>query len=304
MRGSSFISLFFLIISLIACKNEEKKFIPNNNPPKYDNVSTIIIENYINRLFIDLLGREALSSEIKEFTDSLKAQKLSVSSRFRLIRKLQTDSQYRDGDSSYRKAYIMRIYNLSKLRFLEGVDDGEIYQQIGNINFYIQVSRLNGDSIGVYYGLNEIAKYENIIASTYALFQNKINYNQLCGFMINNGIYDNINMGSFNFVNATFDDILNRKPTADEFQHAYEIIDKNKPQTIFNQKASNKNEYIEALINYYGFFEAQIHWWHYQYVRKEIPSSQLLELLNLYLNSRDISLIQAHILSTDIYAQF
>jgi len=304
MRVSSFISLFFLIISLIACKNEEKKFIPNNNPPKYDNVSTIIIENYINRLFIDLLGREALSSEIKEFTDSLKAQKLSVSSRFRLIRKLQTDSQYRDGDSSYRKAYIMRIYNLSKLRFLEGVDDGEIYQQIGNINFYIQVSRLNGDSIGVYYGLNEIAKYENIIASTYALFQNKINYNQLCGFMINNGIYDNINMGSFNFVNATFDDILNRKPTADEFQHAYEIIDKNKPQTIFNQKASNKNEYIEALINYYGFFEAQIHWWHYQYVRKEIPSSQLLELLNLYLNSRDISLIQAHILSTDIYAQF
>lgn len=305
MRVKYLISLLFFIgISLTACKIEEKKFIPNNNPPHTNSVSTIIIENYINRLFIDLLGREALANEIKQFTDSLKAENLSIDSRFRLIRKLQNDTQYRDGDSSYRKAYIMRLYNLNKLRFLEGADDGEIYQQIGNLNFFIAISRLNGDSIGVYYGLNEIAKYENIINSVYAFYHNKINYNKLCGYMINNGIYDKINMGSFNFVNATFDDILNRKPTVDEFQIAYEIIDKNKPQTIFNQKASNKNEYIEALMNYYGFYEAQIHWWHYQYVRKEIPSSQLLELLNLYLTHKDISLIQAHILSTDIYAQF
>ena len=52
---------------------------------------------------------------------------------------------------------------------------------------------------------------------------------------MHNGIYDLINMGSFNFVNAAFDDVYGRKPSSDEFNRSFKIIEKNIPTFIFNQ---------------------------------------------------------------------
>ena len=51
------------LISLQACEQNEDVLIPGNKQPDYSGVPTIKVENYVNRLFIDLLGREATDSE-------------------------------------------------------------------------------------------------------------------------------------------------------------------------------------------------------------------------------------------------
>jgi len=296
----------FLFISFlfVSCTKEEIVIRNNNNPPKYSEVSTLMVENYINRLFIDILGREATDVERFEYVLQLRKGKLSQNSRDSLVKMLQFDTVYRIGDSSYRKAYTSRIYNICKSRFLEGAADMDIAQQSSNLGFGIYLSQLDGDSVAMYTYINLKKYYDRILKSNYWLSRNKITYNQLCEYMLNNGIYDLINMGSFNFVNATYDNIYGRKPNADEFNRAYQIIEKNNPRFIFNRVISNKNEYCEGITSNNGFYEAEIRWWYFQFIRKEINSNVLYPILTNFLKDRSFENMQRKILITDEYAQF
>lgn len=53
----------FIAFLFVSCTKEETVIRNNNQPPKYSEISTIMVENYINRLFIDVLGREATDVE-------------------------------------------------------------------------------------------------------------------------------------------------------------------------------------------------------------------------------------------------
>lgn len=287
-----------------SCTKDEIVLRSGNTAPKYNGVSTLIVENYVNRLFIDVLGREATVEERNQFVFRLKCGKLQMSTRDSLVKTLQFDTLFRIGDSSYRKAYTTRIYSISKARFLEGAADMDIAQRSGNLNFAIKVYQLNGDSINMFAAIDQKKYYDRILKSNYWFSRNIISYNQICEYMLNNGIYDLINMGSFNFVNASFDDVLNRKPSYDEFNRSFQIIEKNIPQEIFNRVISNKNEYCEAITQYSGFYEAEIRWWYFQYLRKEINSSNLYSILRDYLKDKSIENVQRKILITDDYAQF
>jgi hypothetical protein len=263
-----------------------------------------MVENYINRLFIDVLGREATDVERIDILLKLRKGKLSPVCRDSIVKQLQFDTIYRIGDSSYRKAYTTRIYNICKSRFLEGAADMDISQQSGNLGFAILLYQLDGDSVAMYSAINQKKYYDRILKSNYWLSRKTISYNQLCEYMLNNGIYDLINMGSFNFVNATFDDIYGRKPSSDEFNRSFKIIEKNIPTFIFNQVISNKNEFCEGITTTSGFYEAEIRWWYFQYIRREINSSQLYPILSNYLKDHSIENMQRTILISDEYAQF
>lgn len=304
-QKSVYIVYFFLyVIVFQSCAKEELIVRADNNAPKYTGVPTLIVENYVNRLFIDLLGREATIKERSEFVFRLKCGKLQLSTRDSLVKMLQMDTTYHLGDSSYRKAYSTRIYNISKARFLEGAADMDIAQQSGNLSFAIKVFQLNGDSINMFAAIDQKKYYDRILKSNYWFSQNRMTYNQICEYMLNNGIYDMINMGSFNFVNACFDDILNRNPSQDEFNRSFQIIEKNIPQDIFNRVVSNKNEFCEALTQYFGFYESEIRWWYFQFLRKEITSANLYPILKDYLTDKSIENAQRKMLITDEYAQF
>lgn len=300
------LTIRFLLISylFVSCTKEETVIRSNNTPPKYSEVSTIMVENYVNRLFIDVLGREATDVERNQFVLALRKGKLNLNTRDSIVKTLQFDTTYSVGDSSYRKAYTTRIYNIGKSRFLEGAADMDIVQRSSNLGFAILVSQLDGDSVSMYYAINEKKKYDRVLISNYWFSRNRITYNQLCEYMLNNGIYDMINMGSFNFVNAAFDDLYGRKPSIEEFNRSYQIIEKNNPQFIFNQVISNKNEFCKGITTNSGFYEAEIRWWYFQYIRMEINSSQLYPILAQYLKDESIENMQRKILISDEYAQF
>ena len=289
---------------LISCTKKETLVVNNNQVPKYKEVSTLMVENYINRLFIDLLGREATLSEREGLVKRLRFGKLSFSSRDSIVKMLQFDSTYRMGDSSYRKAYSTRMYLIAKARFLEGAADMDIAQRSSNLNFAITVYQLNGDSVNMFACRDQKKFFDRVLKSNYWFSRNSITYNKFLSYMLNNGIYDMINMGSFNYVNATFDDVFNRKPSIDEFNRAYAIIEKNIPTDIFNKVISNKNEYCEAITESSGFYEAEIRWWYFQYLRHEINSATLFPILNTFLKDHSIENAQRKILITDEYAQF
>jgi hypothetical protein len=293
-----------ILLVLFSCTESTNVRVEPNKLPKYSGVSTIRIENYIQRMFIDLLGREATEFERTSFSLQLKNAALHDSCRHRLVKQLMFDKGFRVGDSSYRHAFSQRIYDISKARFLEGASDPSINQFIGNLDFAIQVARLNGDSIGVYRYVDAKSQYFQVLNSRFQFFIQKKDYRNMCAAMMNNSIYDDINMNSFNYINAVFDNCLMRKPTQNEFDRSYQIIEKNLPAEIFSRWASNKNEYCEAVVQSDAFHEAQIRWFFYVLIQREPTTAEVSALFYPFYATHNIETIIEEIITKDEYAQF
>lgn len=302
MKFTLSFSLVFLLIS--SCTKTEDILIPGNQPPDYRSVPTIKVENYVNRYFIDLLGREPTDNERVYHTEFLKRNRLSIHARDTLLNILLYDTTFHPGDSSYRHAAIQRIYDISKARFLEGANDGDIAQFIGILEFSITIARLNGDSVGVYSAKAAQKQYRDVLNSRYKLLKNKATYSDMCAAMLNNSIYDQINMNSFNYVNASFDDLFQRQPMKDEFAAAYDIIDKNIPRQIFGRWAANKNEYCDVLTHTPEFFEAQVRWVYYLLLQRDATTQEVINVLGNYMRNNNLQEVQKAIIKTDEYAQF
>jgi hypothetical protein len=289
---------------IFSCTESENIDIKNNKLPKYKSISTLRIENYVQRMFIDLLGRESTNQERDSFTAQLKRSDLHDSCRTRLVRTLLYDTTYHVGDSSYRHAFAQRIYDISKARFLEGASDPSIAQFVGNLDFAIAVARLEGDSTRVYLYYDYRKKYFDVLNSRILFRKNLIDYRQMTASMINNSIYDGINMNSFNFVNAAFDNVLSRKPTGDEFSRSFDIIEKNLSRSLFGRWATNKNEFCQVLTESDAFHEGQIRWFYYVMVQREPTTAEVSKLFFPFIKNHRIEEILETILITDEYAQF
>jgi hypothetical protein len=289
---------------IFSCTESENIDINNNKLPKYKSISTLRIENYVQRMFIDLLGRESTNQERDSFTAQLKRSDLHDSCRTRLVRNLLYDTTYHAGDSSYRHAFAQRIYDISKARFLEGASDPSIAQFVGNLDFAIAVARLEGDSTRVYLYYDYRKKYFDVLNSRILFRKNLIDYRQMTASMINNSIYDGINMNSFNFVNAAFDNVLSRKPTGDEFSRSFDIIEKNLSRSLFGRWATNKNEFCQVLTESDAFHEGQIRWFYYVMVQREPTTAEVSKLFFPFIKNHRIEEILETILITDEYAQF
>ncbi|MCC6817811.1 MAG: hypothetical protein IT245_02825 [Bacteroidia bacterium] len=295
--------LYLCLLLSVSCKSKEDTY-PNNVPKSYTDVSTVKVENYINRVYIDLLGREPLDAEASRDLNLLRDGDLSYESRKNMIRRLMTDSSFVVGDSSYKQAYYQRLYDLAKARLLEGAADADFYQQIGISEFGLKVSRLNGDSIGVYSAMATIDRCKNVIKSRREYQFGLISLGEMYARMLYNPIYDVINMNSLNFVNASFDDLFFRFPTRDEFDIAYNIIEKGKGGALFGMYASTKPDYCQMLVSSREFYEGMVKWAYLTLVGREPTTQESYNLVQVYFLNQDFQEVQTNILATDEYAHF
>ena len=303
MKKVLLLPIVFSILCLVSCSKKDQ-YIPGNVPKSYKDIPTVKVENYINRVYIDLLGREPLDVEVVRDLAFLRAGDLSFDTRRQLVKRLQTDTLFVEGDSCYRKAYYQRLYDLSKARFLEGAGDEEFYQQIGNAQFAILSSRLNGDSIGVFASMVTINRCNNVLKSNRLYRFGKIGFNQMCAAMLDNPVYDVINMNTLNFVNASFDDLFFRFPTRDELDIAYDIIETGKGGSLFGAFADNKPSYCSMLTQSREFYEGMIKWAYLTLVGREPSTQETFNMMDSYFKTGDFQLVQENILVTDEYAHF
>ncbi|MBM3919250.1 MAG: hypothetical protein FJ344_07095 [Sphingomonadales bacterium] len=297
--------LILLIFQLgSACTRERLKVEPDNDAPWYGDVPTILVENYVNRVFIDLLGREPVDSEMTVHVQYLRAGDLSKARRTDWIRILQTDTVPAAGDSSYQSVYYRRFYEMTKVRLLEGVSDSYLLGQIGILQFGIQVDSLNGDTIAVNKKRANVARYERIMQCEYDYRFGLIALDSVCARMVDNPVYDFINMNSFNFINATFDNLYFRFPTQSEFERAYLMVDASQPSTLFGRPGSNKSDYIQIVVAQREFWQGWIIWAYKTLLARDPSTSELYAAL-LQLNAdKNFHTTLSNILISDEYAHF
>ena len=298
-----FLYIILLVFSFFACE-KETIIIPNNNAPNYDEIPTILLENYVNRLYIDLIGREPLDEEMNLDVQFLRDNNVTIESRDTLISKLQFDTTYVEGDISYKNAYFHRLYEMVKVRMIEGASNAYIENEMGIFLFFYEVDSLAGNLIGAHNNLINYYRLKDIIDSESLLYNNFIDIKEMHRRMLNNAIYDQINMNTFNFVNAAFDNLLFRYPTQNEFNNSYSMIEDEIPQIVLGFSGSNKDDLINIICNSREFYEGIIHW-SYLTLLARVPSTIETDyLMNDFYITCDFHKLQRYIMKTDEYAHF
>ena len=296
-----YIICFLIVVS--SCK-KDILVIDDNNPPVYSAIPTVLIENYINRIYIDLIGREPLDSEMLIDVQYLRDNDVSIESRDSLIYKLQFDTLYIEGDESYKLAYFHRIYDMVKVRLIEGASNGDISSYMSNHYADYEVDSVAGNLIEAQKHLLKYYRLSAIIDSELDYYNNIIDIKEMHKRMIYNSIYDQINMNTFNFVNAAFDNLLFRYPTQNEFNNSYFMIEDNQPFTIFGYSGSNKLDFTNLICDSREFYEGIIQWTYLTMLARIPTSIERDFLMNDFYITTDFQKLQRFIMTTDEYAHF
>ena len=300
MRGFFYLLFIFIFIS---CK-KDPDVIPDNTAPYYNEVPTILLENYVNRMYIDLIGREPLDAEMLNDVQFLRDMDVTFQSRDSLLYKLQFDTTYVEGDSSYKFAYFHRVYDMVKVRLLEGASNAYIGQDLNNWYSEYVTDSLDNDLLSANKKLLEYNILNDVLKSELEYYNNEIGIDEMHRRMIYNSVYDKINMNTFNFINAAFDNLLFRFPTQYEFDQVYKMIQDNTAQIVLGKSGNNKQDFTYIISSTREFYEGVIIWT-YQNLLARDPSTKEIDLLlqNFYYN-HDFQWIQRQIMQTDEYAHF
>lgn len=303
MKQLFFLSFSVLVFSSVGCK-KDPELVPDNNAPYYSEVSDLLIENYVNRVYIDQIGREPFDTEMVFEVQTLKAAELSLEARESMILNLQTNTDFIPGDGSYKQAYYNRLYEQGKARFLEAASNAEINEVMAPIANGIDNDSINGNWEGVYIRYEQIDKLRAVLDSEEKYMNGEMEIKDVCASMINNAVYDEIHMNTFNFVNASFDNLFFRFPTQQEFFAGFNMIEYNQPANLLGQAGQNKDEYVQTLVNSREFYEGLIVW-SYQVLLARAPSTMETNtlMIDLYAD-HDLQKLQRAIMITDEYAHF
>lgn len=278
--------------------------VPDNEAPDYSGVSTLKVQNYINRICIDILGREPVDVEMDAWVQELRDGELQKDARTTLVRRLMESTDSVAGDTSYKHAYYSRLYDQMKVRFLEGAGDGIIRQRRGLFAFAAEKDSLNGNWAGYHAARFEMNKLGNVLSSRVRLREGDITLFDMAGYMLFNSVYDEINMNSINFIRASFNDLFFRFHTQEEFDRAFEIIEFSQPQVMFGQSAGNKLEYIEVLTGTREAYEAMIRWAYQGLLARDPSAAEVSVSIEDFFQTNDFQKVQRDILVTDEYARF
>lgn len=295
---------FILVAFIILGCEKDPRMIPDNDAPPGDYVPTVLIENYINRIYIDLLGREALDAEMQRDIQILRNDSLSEASRAIIIYRLQHDTTYVPGDSSYKQAYYQRIYDIGKQRVIEGVEDDYLLEERGLLNADLGRAISAGDSAKAAEARQDIEEIDMVLNIRRDYQYDSIGIEGMFRRLVNNFVYDIINMNTFNFVNATYDNLFYRFPTMEEYNIAYEMIENNRTGSILGMTGQDRSDYLDIVTTCRAFYEGTIIWAYQSLVNRNPTATELSNEMAIFYNDKDFQALQLRIMVTDEYANF
>ncbi|TAL59665.1 MAG: hypothetical protein EPN85_08890 [Bacteroidetes bacterium] len=284
-RVFGWVLLFFILSS--SCKKDKEVIIENNTHPPDGTISNVVKENYVNKSYISVLGRKPSASELSAGIAVLNQHNLSVADRNQLL-----------SDIFAQPGYNQRLYDMSVSTLLDNLDTAQITTFI-----YVFQQLLTDPQYQSQWPLilAEKIKLELLKTSVTDLNNGTISIIGLHKRCINNYMYDQVNMGTENFVVSVFQHFLYRFPTDEELLQSKQIVD-GFEGIIFLQTGIVKNDFITIFFGCNNYFEGQVRDLYLKYLFREPTSVEMSDQAAVYKSSLDYKALQKVILSTDEYA--
>lgn len=285
LRIYGFILLLLTLTS--SCKKDKEVIIEGNTHPPDGTVSNVVKENYVNKSYISVLGRKPSPTELSAGIAILNQHNLSVADRNQVL-----------DDIFAKPGYNQRLYDISVATLLDNLDTAQITTFI-----YVFQTLLIDPQYQAQWPLiqAEKTKLELLKASVADLNSGTLSVIGLHKRCINNYMYDQVNMGTENFVVSMFQNFLYRYPTEEELAQGKQIVD-GFEGVIFLQTGYVKDDFINIFFGCNNYFEGQVRDLYLKYLFREPTSMEVSEKATVYKNSLDYKALQKAILASDEYA--
>ncbi|MDP5171599.1 MAG: hypothetical protein NWR72_15240 [Bacteroidia bacterium] len=239
-----FLLLFSATMLIYSCNpGGEIILVPDNESPPDLTISEVVKENYVNRVYISLLGRKPESGELSASLSLLNQDNVSVGNRTAMVEAVLADPAYKD-----------RQYNLARIELLNNIDTTDIATFLLIFDLALQDPQY-ADFIHLIQA--EIDRLEALSAAAPRYLAGTISRAELHRRMVNCTFYDEINMGTQNFVLSVFEHFLNRYPTTAEESNAILMVD-GFYTVMMGKEGNSKDDFLDILIQSDAYCEGQV----------------------------------------------
>jgi hypothetical protein len=281
--------LLFIAISALfffSCNKTEDIIVDKNVPPPDHTIDSSTIQIYVNKAYINILGREPLAAEKSAAISQLSGSNFSEANRKTFIRSLIAKPDYHRNQ-----------FNIARVEYLQNLDSVEIEKQI-----YLFQLLLSQPQYAPFYDvLNyEIARMQALKTTVNDLEAGTLTRKGMLQRCVNNYFYDQINMGTENFVVSTFQNFFFRYPTTAELTSGKTMVD-GINSTLFLQIGKTKADYINIFFNTDDYYEGQVRYIFKKYLFREPSSAEINYYAGVYKFS-DYSTLQQEFFATNEYA--
>ncbi len=290
MKVPQIVYFFFVFIGISSCK-KDPVIISGNQAPPDKTIENVVKENYVNKLYISLLGRKATEQEFNAGYDLVKTN-FSLTERMALVSSLQTKPEYIDNE-------IKR----AQVDFLNESDTNDANTWI---TIFTQSQSLATDPNVIQAYQTEIDELKLFKDLATNLKSGAITFKEMHSVVVNNFIYDQVNMGTENFVVSMFQNFLSRYPTTPELTSSKQMIDfdpmASTSPVVFLVEGNSKSDFIDIFFNSQEYYEGQIRAQYVRFLFREPSSQEMSTQTSTYKNSNDYKAMQKNVLASDEYA--
>lgn len=289
--------VFFCAFYLVACEKEEKLThkegtVEGNNLRPFDGVSDVLINNYINRYYIDLIGVQPSDTALTTAALRLNASPKSGELRDSLINIAISAGVYYE-----------RFFSVTSLIFTEGLEASDFSEKQAEYEGSKQIARANGDSLLVQVIEYEMLKMDSLIQAKDRLENESIGLKQFFRAFCYNYVYDEINMGSLNFVQACFENLFGRAPTPEELERAINMVD-GKSSYLFLKGGNSKSDFLNIMIDNPEFLVGRTKDVFNQLVQRNPNTSEEVVGVQMLQGAANMKDLQVVVAKTKEYAGF
>lgn len=281
------LTVISIILFVTGCEKETvRQIIPNNQPLTDTLVTQIKIENYINKCYISILGRRATEKESLNALNILKRNNASLSDREQFLDLIFRDTLYTD-----------RIFEIARANYLRNTEIQDIKQYISALEDYIQK---NPSNPYIELQKDQLKKLKILESVPEELKSGRITIIEMQRRCIDNYFYDQINMGSQNFVLSVYENLSGRYPTGSELNNGMQMVEGRKG-VLFQVEGYSKDDFINIYFNSIDYSEGQVIELMKRYLFRTPTSTEMAELASFYQRSKDYKKLQIKILTKDEY---
>ncbi len=151
-----------------------------------------------------LIEEPPTSNEISNTLNYLDENGLSDTSRDSIIQHLIIT-----------KPYYTRLFYINANEFLNGTDSLTLEYEVQLIQYLYFIDSVSGNTSNLIYYSYELNRLYTLQDLTNNYMNGSITMNEFYATFINNYFYDEVNMGTENFVKGSFDDLFRKAPTVE-----------------------------------------------------------------------------------------
>lgn len=270
---------------LTGCSKNEFNLINGNQPPADSTVTTQAQKNYINRLYIVLTGIKPDTLTAAAALEQLQTNPYSLSVRKGVVESIMLEP-----------LYAQRLWDDVRNDHLDNVDTAyiryEYNQAVFNYNNSTGNSQLYWQDI-----VNRMAPLLTIPSEAAA---GTISRTEMQQRAIYSPFYDEINMGTENFVVAVFNQLFFRYPTNAELAAAKTMVD-GQQSSLFLKPGLGKQDFLAIVFDELAYSEGQVMTVYQKYLFRLPTPFELTELTNAFHTGHNYPALQTTLLASDEY---